>query len=273
MSVAQRLELAESTKSPLLMVAAERWPSWIRACPVLDRVGGLEFLRDWLRASQDPARPDAVLRALAELAATDGGDDEAAAAVLAWALLPGACTLAHQLRTLGPDIDALVASQLWIEIRTFPWRRLSKVAANILMNTRAGVLRESGAVSQLERVDRTWSRTSAVDPGAYSWPGYDATELVSELTPLEELVVVLSEACRAGVINPDDSTLLLLLVEAATLAPVRRIGRGHGGLMGNEVAEMVAHRSGLSVRTVRRRARRSMEALASAGQSGELASA
>ena len=272
MSVAQRLELTEGTKSPLLMVAAKRWPSWIRECPVLDQVGGLEFLRDWLRAGQDPARPDGVLCALAELAATDGGDDEAAAAVLAWALLPGACTLAHQLRTLGPDIDALVASQLWIEIRTFPWQRLSKVAANILMNTRVGVLRESGAVSQVERVDRTWSRTSAVDPGTYSWCG-NATQLVPEPTALEELVVVLSEACRAGVITPDDSTLLLSLVEAATLAPVRRIGRGHGGLMGNEVAEMVAHRSGLSVRTVRRRARRSMEALASACQSGELASA
>jgi hypothetical protein len=31
--------------------------------------------------------------------------------------------LAQRLQTLSPRIDQIVAAQLWIEIRTFPWRR------------------------------------------------------------------------------------------------------------------------------------------------------
>ena len=34
--------------------------------------------------------------------------------------------------TLTPLIDEVVASQLWLEIRSFAWQRLDKVAANIL---------------------------------------------------------------------------------------------------------------------------------------------
>jgi len=56
-----------------------------------------------------------------------------------------------------------VASQLWIEIRTFNWRRLRKVAANILINTRVGALREVGDFSYASRADRTWANTTLVE--------------------------------------------------------------------------------------------------------------
>src|SRR3546814_16161191 len=96
-------------------------------------------------------------------AAPDGGDDIAAAAALAKCLLPGACRLAGWLSTLPPRavfrdsqpvaagswsaverIDELVASHLWVEVRSFKWRRLTKVAATHLTNTPRGVLHEVG---------------------------------------------------------------------------------------------------------------------------------
>jgi hypothetical protein len=83
------------------------------------------------------------------LGPSSGGDDLAAASVLAWALI--ACALAHRLHALSPNIDELVAAQLWLEVWSFPWHRLHKVAANILTNTRAAVRRECGVRSQLER--------------------------------------------------------------------------------------------------------------------------
>ena len=126
----------------------------------------------------DREASDEVLLALAMLAAPDGGDDIAAAAALAKCLLPGACRLAGWLSTLPPRevfrdsqpvmagawsaverVNELVASQLWIEVRTFPWRRRSKVAANILINTRVGVLREVGDFFYVSRADRTWANT------------------------------------------------------------------------------------------------------------------
>ena len=94
-------------------------------------------LRTWL-PTVDHEASDQILLALAMLAAPDGGDDIAAAAALAKCLLPGACRLAGWLSTLPPSevfrdsqpvtagtwsaverIDELVASQLWIEVRTF----------------------------------------------------------------------------------------------------------------------------------------------------------
>jgi hypothetical protein len=107
------------------------------------------------------------LQALARLASPAGGDSVPAAGVLAWVLLPGACSVARRLRSLSLRIDELVAAQLWIEVRSFPWQRLWKVAANILGNLRVAVLLDCGVPSQVQRSDRTWARTGP-DPGSWT---------------------------------------------------------------------------------------------------------
>ena len=72
------------------------------------------------------------LGALSGLAAQHDGDDVAAAAALAWLLVPGACLLANRLATLSPVVDELVAAQLWIQARTFGPGGGRRVAASIL---------------------------------------------------------------------------------------------------------------------------------------------
>jgi hypothetical protein len=47
--------------------------------------------------------------------------------------------------------------------------RLTKVAANVLLNTRAGVLADCAVRSRRERTDQTCCRTSPVDPSGTSW--------------------------------------------------------------------------------------------------------
>ncbi|HEY8621499.1 MAG: hypothetical protein HHJ11_02415 [Phycicoccus sp.] len=261
MSVAEQLGLRDET-SELLALADQRWGLWATSHPALTHCCGVRELRSWLR-SADKAEADAALHALATLAAVDGGDDIAAAAALAWALMPGACTLANRLRTLDWHIDEIVAAQLWVEVRTFPWRRLRKVAANVLLNTRTGVLRDCNAKSQLERTDPTWSRTSPVDPYAHFW-GYASIRGQHPASPGQELLKLLAWGCKNRVITDDDRALLLCLVEAADGAATRKLGRGTGGLMANNVSEAVAQQWGISPSTVRRRARRSMDALSSA---------
>ena len=262
MSVAEQLGLWDET-SGLLAMADQRWGYWADTYPALTYCCGVRELRSWLPGA-DNAEADEALHALATLAAADGGDDTAAAAALAWALMPGACTLANRLRTLDWHIDEIVAAQLWVEVRTFPWRRLRKVAANVLMNNRAGVLRDCDARSQVERTDPTWSRTSPVDPWGTFWGGYAATRCERPTQPAQELVELLEWACQNKVITDDDRALLLCLVEAADGAVTRRLGRGTGGLMANNVSEAVARQWGIAPKTVRRRARRSMDALSSA---------
>lgn len=310
MSVGDQLGLDDN--SELLDQARSKWPDWVAADSRLDVVAEFDDLRAWL-PSVDRDASDEVLLALAMLAAPDGGDDIAAAAALAKCLLPGACRLAGWLSTLPPKevfrdsqplvggtwsaverIDELVASQLWIEVRTFPWRRLRKVAANILMNTRVGVLREVGDFFCVSRADRTWANTTLVESlpsgdlvdvaGGGAWSAgemptgrvlgalFHRPEILAdksgpdhdEPSATEELLELLAWACERRVISDADRYLLLCLVEEADRVETRNLTRGYGGLIGNELSSRVAPRVGVSEATVRRHASRSMRALAEA---------
>lgn len=296
MSVGDQLGLDDN--SELLDHARSKWPDWVAADSRLDVVAEFDDLRAWL-PSVDRDASDEVLLALAMLAAPDGGDDIAAAAALAKCLLPGACRLAGWLSTLPPKevfrdsqpvvagtwsaverIDELVASQLWIEVRTFPWRRLCKVAANILMNTRVGVLREVGDFFCVSRADRTWANTTLVESlssgemptGRVAGALFHRPEILAdksgpdhdEPSATEELLELLAWACERKVISDADRYLLLCLVEEADRVETRNLTRGYGGLIGNELSSRVAPRVGVSEATVRRHASRSMRALAEA---------
>ncbi len=308
MSVGDQLGLDDN--SELLDHARQKWPAWVAADPRLGVVGSFDDLRAWL-PTVDREVSDEVLLALAMLAAPDGGDDIAAAAALAKCLLPGACRLAGWLSTRPPRdifrdsrpvmagtwsaverVDELVASQLWIEVLTFKSLRTSKVAANILISTRVGVLREVGDFFHVSRADRTWANTTPVESfatgdltGAEDGAGCSAKmptdpvagallhrpEMLADAGPgqegpsaTEELLELLAWACDHNVISPADRYLLLCLVEEADRVETRSLRRGCGGLLSNEVSCRVAPRIGVSEATVRRHGSRTMRALAAA---------
>ena len=295
MRVSEYLDLEDN--SELLSRARDSWAAWTEQEPRL-AVVAFDRLRDWLDEAS-PREADEVLHALATLAASDGGDDVAAAAVLAWVLLPGACRLARELRTLNRDVTMLVAAQLWIEVRSFPWRRLSKVAANIVMNTRAACLREAGAAGQVRRADRVWSASHVVSPDSFFWDHYAAGRrseraathdrssgwrletsdeeqpqlrtvqvacTPADRDPGEELAELLDWACEHAVISAADRHLLRVVVEEADEVEIRRTGRSNAGLTAAEISRRVAPRLGLSQATVRRRAARCIRALAVAAE-------
>lgn len=248
--------------SDLLQLAAGRWPDWAMEDDRLRAVGGARNLRPWL-ATVATAEADRVLHALATRGSVHGGDDRVAASTLAFALLPGACTMACRLATLAPRVDELIAAQLWIEIRSFPWQRLTKVASNILMNTRAAVLRECGAASQLQKRDPAWCHTLPIEPDNPFWGSPRMAAPEPEPTPAEELIELLAWACENQVITSRDRSLLLSLAAAADRAGIRR-HHGRAGLLSEGIAEVVGREYGVSEATVRRRAARSLRALSEA---------
>ena len=67
-------------------------------------------------------------------------------------------------------------------------------------------------------------------------------------------------------ISDQDRSLLLSLVAAADRSDATTYRRGRGGLLSNELSEQVAKEYGIAPVTVRRRARRSIEALSQACQ-------
>lgn len=272
--VGELLDLEEG--SELLEIARFRWDKWSEADVRLRVVAGYDQLRLWLLEADYEAIDD-VLLALAELAAPDGGDDVVAAGVLAKCLLPGACQLAGWLTrrqqsqpfydnqpaggTGSARINELVASQLWIEVRTVGWKRIRRVAANIMLDTRAAVLLELGDHFQVKRRDRTW---------AYSTLNDHAHELAHPLveppdtSASSELADLLAWADESDVISPSDGQFLVSVLAEAAAVETRNLRRGRGGFMSNELSRRVAARIGVSERTVRRHTSRTVRALADA---------
>jgi hypothetical protein len=285
MRVSQYLDLEDGGQ--LLDRACESWAEWTEQEPRL-AVVDFDELGEWLFESP-PTEVDEVLHALATLAASDGGDDVAAAALLAWALLPGACALARKFRHLQGDTQLLVAAQLWIEVRSFEWRRGPPRPGPKQQQT------PPGTSAQIRRSDRTWSVTDLVDPSSFFWshlaagersrmtvgdeppagagqlgedePSLWPTHLATmspERLSQQDLADVLTWARDNEVISELDRELLLCLVEEADEVETGRLGCTNYGLTANEISMRVAPRCGLSQATVRRRAARSIQALAAA---------
>ncbi|WP_137122962.1 hypothetical protein [Segeticoccus rhizosphaerae] len=265
MSIAEHLGVGEN--SQVLVRADLQWEGWCARFPELAVAADAAGLQEWLRRA-GKADADEVLLALATLASPEADADLTAAEMLARALVPGATVLANRLRTLTRDIDQVVAGQLWIQVRTFPWRRRRKVAANILHDTRAEVLRECGATSQVKRTDPTWSRTTSVDPTNHFWAYHPPLQEPASVDSERELLDLLEWACNHHVISGDDRALLLRLVKAAR-ASTARVTRSGAGLMAHQVTGPVARERGLSRPTVRRRAGRAIAALSAASKSGQ----
>lgn len=270
MSVASELGLGAGLDSAALTAASKCWPRWAAAEVSLagpEGPDGVEDLVPWLRTA-GPAEADRVLLALVRLGSPAGGDEPLAVDVVAWALLPGARVLARRLRGLGADVDRLVAAQLWLEVRTFPWERLEKVAANVLANTRAHLL---AADLPMDRDRRGAAACRLVDPHSLLWERVGASDAavsaIGRPTADVELREVLGDATDFGVLAASERDLLRVVVEQA-----HEVGggarRGRGGLLADRVVSRVVAVTGLSPATVRRRVRRSVVAIAQAQRAG-----
>jgi hypothetical protein len=250
MSVAKCLGLDE-VDGPAMAAAAVAWQRWCHQDPELAVVVELLDLPDWTRRATT-ATKDALLVRLHRLAK----DDAEAATVFAWLLLPGATRLADKLRDLSPDIDALTAGELWLQIRTRPAARC--VAASILRNVRRSLLSELGHSDAAQRIDRTWANITLCDNPEDLDLLAGVPELNSEA--IFETSLLMQSAILGGSVSLSDASLLQALATAADerSAPGRR---GRAGLTSPAVVEHVARHRPQSVRSIRRRASMLMDRL------------
>ncbi len=239
----------DTHERPPLRWARSHWQDWGRAHPALSVVTDLLDLPRWLGQTAPEGR-DEVLAALARTAERD----VEAVSVITWLLVPGAVNLARQLADLSPDIDALVAGQLWLTVRSYRGDPSRRVAATLLARTRREVMADLGVGEAALRRDRVWA--SAVPMGTVP----EAPDHKTGPDPERELAELLEDAAETGALTREDRALLLDVArEAARLnVPARR---GRGGLMTPSVAELVAEDYEASARTVRRRAARAVAGL------------
>jgi hypothetical protein len=256
LSVVEQLGVADLAQG--LAEARKLWQDWVEQDPRLASAPAVDGLRDWLMLVGIDAA-DEVLHALILIGSPSGTDCRPAAWVVAWALLPGAIAVARRAPA-GPETDALVASQLWLEIRQFPWRRHQKGCGQ-----RAGehaICSRSGRNAEAIIVARAANRADRK---------VAEQQLHKQVSPSEELIDVLSWAEQIGLIGSGDRLLLSSLVEHTDWLGVRTACRSGQGLMSASALAETAAEFGLSPGTVRRRARRSIDTLASACRSGRFA--
>lgn len=256
MSVATALRM---DRDGVQHVIGQRWADWLRRRPDLADVNEPTDLDRWLFAS-GPARADKVLRAFTWLSAADGADDHDAALVLAWVMLPAAQALARRLAPCGVS-DDLVAAQLWIDVRSYPWNSNAKVAPRL-----AGLVRRH--LVETMKQDRAELPFSALcEPSTGGGAGEAVDRLVGPAPVIDrdamaELVAVLETGCRDGVISVEDRALLLDVVAVASEASGDWADGGYITPWAKQVSDHVGMIRGVDGRTVRRRTTASVQALA-----------
>ena len=250
--------------SPEMLWAAiveDRWERWRDREPELRGVDALADL-DALRGQE----ADGPLGALVRLAARDGGDDELAAVAVVHRLRPGTRSLCRRLMDLSDDIEPIVVGELWAQVRTFPWqRRTHSYAANLLMDTRAGVLRHLQVGRWREPLVLVGDETSRLDQGSGFCEGPGLAGLPDD-DPADELTALVVWARGAGVVSSDDEQLLAELVEAGHRVIGRESGWAKKGVCSELAVSLVARRRGVSCRTVVRQRNRVLNTLRKAAR-------
>jgi len=238
--------------------AAGRWARWVDGQPSLAAAGSAAQLAQLVTDRSDPARANEFLHALVRVGSVDGGVDEVAATFVASLLVPGGDRMARSLWSLGGEVEQIVAGQLWIQVRVYPWRvRTRSVAKNILMETRRAVLADFGAATPigvplvplppLELTEVIEQRTA---------------DLTTEPSPDQVLLNVLVWARARGVLTDAATTLLwdlvVLACDSVQRSGLQRMARGTGSL---DAATRAANTRGLTTRSVRRQRDRALSAL------------
>lgn len=241
----------DDPESPLLAEARTAWKRWCAQDSHLAVVDDLLDLRDWTRRAPSEAK-DPVLAKLAALAR----DDVKARVALVWLLIPGATALAERLGDLSPEIDGLVAGQLWIEVSRSHHLGPRGIAQAILNETRRQVTAELGVGNQAKLRDKVWSEIWLLDH-------FDERAVLVE--PMEddaeyEMLELFDAALRDHAIDGFDIWLLYeLATDATALAAPKR--RGRCGLTSPSVVERVGRIRPEAVRTLRRRVCKAIDQL------------
>ena len=241
MSVADQFGLDDS-ESPPLIAARVAWMRWCADDADLAVVDDLLKLPAWTRQATAPAR-DGVIAGLAKLAV----DDYDAATALVWLLIPGATRLANSLRDLSPDIDELVAGQLWLEARSHGGRGHA-IAATILRNTRRAVMAEHGCGDAGRRRDRVWAETTLTE-----YLDEQATPVASDGEPdaMWQLRYLVELMIRDGVLTFAEANLLASAASDANLLDLPL--RGRAGITSPAAFGLLMMLRPAKSRTIRRR--------------------
>lgn len=182
-------------RAPASRAALRRWA---QQEPALAGCHDLQQLHAEGQDRYQPERADRRLAALVRLGAVDGGNDLLATRTVLQLLLPGAVRLAHSVKPMISEPGAelpVVLGELTLGVRTFPWRRRTRmIAANLLLDARQRITRGH------QRLRR--ETTTGLDPHLCP-PAVPDSHAVADLHDLVEWAI------RTGAIDDFEARLLV----------------------------------------------------------------
>lgn len=225
--------------------------SWSLFHPDLGRLTSRAEVARATRTGTCEAR-NGVLRALAELAAHDGGDSREAAALLCLLVAPGVVTkIAPLFPKFGRDeVNQVAAGHLWLEVRQFPFSSDRPVAATICWRVRTATFADFNLAADVARSDRTWANCWLAEDmeragrRAVVAGGFSAHESEAELAEL------VWQAETSGLLGAGDVELLRTVLAVAERHPDRQFRTN--GLMSGPVSLEAGQLLGVGASTLRR---------------------
>lgn len=189
--------------------AQHRLLHWASRTPQLAQIGSVANLLRW-REEHSPQECDDMLAALVWWASVEGGDDQDAVLVLLHVMGPGVRTLAGRMRALcGDNAQLVVISEMTVQARLFPWQRRTRaVAANLMLDTQAALMREW---VPCRTVNRQQVKEWPCDP----WELRDATgETVELASSAQPTVAGMAQwATNTGLLDEQEALMLTTLAE------------------------------------------------------------
>lgn len=151
------------------------------------------------------------------------------------------------MRDIAPDIDGLVASRLWVEIRSHGRTSPRAVARTILRNVERSILADFGQGEAGLRADETWAMTQTSDT-----IGESAIPAVPQRGPEKQRVLraIMERMLEVGDITIREVDLLASAADHAEWLEKPR--RGRAGITSPDALEILTWLDQKKARTMRR---------------------
>ncbi len=210
---------------------------WAAAEPALAGISSVSRLRDLTAVGCDRDRAHGIIAALVRLASLDGPHDQRAALVVVHLLRPAVMKRARAARVDTDEAVRILVAELALVIATFPHQRVSPTPSRLVWD--AWHQAWAGGLAQMAAERQHTTSIADIEQMLAADESVNASV---------ELVDLLVDAARTGVLTKDDAALLALVAH-------------HGG-HGNDAIGRTAAVLGISPATARRRRARAIEALA-----------
>ncbi|MDR1432020.1 MAG: hypothetical protein LBI99_07850 [Propionibacteriaceae bacterium] len=205
-------------------IVARRWSAWQEVAVDLRQFPQPVSVQQGFTRGMDGSQRQSLCRGLLQASSRLGGDDSEATSVLVWVIDPALCAAITEVRRkVSAPVDQVserVVAWAWLLCRTLNPATNNYVPFSVKQHVVRMTLVELGHLETLKARRQSERLTVLKASDATDWPGSCGSP-ISQRSSTEELRDVLSQAVLHHQISDADRSVLMSLVQAASVLPSR----------------------------------------------------